>query len=119
METRSSSSLFRTYARAPLRFERGIGSSLFTPDGDVYLDFGSGVAVNSRGHAHPRLVEVLQRQAERLWHVSNLYAVPEQEILARKLRELSFDGRAFFCNIEVWFAYAASLSRPYSPVICL
>jgi acetylornithine/N-succinyldiaminopimelate aminotransferase len=98
METRSNSSLFPTYARAPLRFERGIGSYLFTPEGDAYLDFGSGVAVNTLGHAHPRLVQVLQRQAERLWHVSNLYVIPEQEILGCQLQELSFAGRAFFCN---------------------
>lgn len=98
MESRPSSFLFPTYVRAPLRFERGIGCSLFTPDGDRYLDFGSGVAVNALGHAHPRLVEVLKRQADKLWHVSNLYVVPGQETLARRLCELSFADRAFFCN---------------------
>ncbi|EIM93111.1 acetylornithine transaminase protein [Paraburkholderia hospita] len=98
MRSSASSFLFPVYSRAPLCFERGIGCSLFTPDGDLYLDFSSGVAVNALGHAHPRLVDALQRQAEKLWHVSNLYIVPEQELLARRLCELSFADRVFFCN---------------------
>lgn len=98
MESQPGSYLFPTYARSPLRFERGIGCSLFTPDGDVYLDFGSGVAVNALGHAHPRIVETLQRQAGLVWHVSNLYTIPEQEALARRLCEISFAERVFFCN---------------------
>jgi acetylornithine/N-succinyldiaminopimelate aminotransferase len=71
---------------------------LVTPDGDVYLDFGSGVAVNGLGHSHPRLVQALQRQAEKLWHVSNLYTIPAQDLLADQLCELSFADRVFFCN---------------------
>jgi acetylornithine/N-succinyldiaminopimelate aminotransferase len=98
MNSRAASYLFPTYARAPLRFECGHGCTLFTPEGDVYLDFGSGVAVNALGHAHPRLIEVLHRQVEKLWHVSNLYTVPEQERLAQQLCELSFADRVFFCN---------------------
>jgi acetylornithine/N-succinyldiaminopimelate aminotransferase len=98
MNSRAASYLFPTYARAPIRFECGHGCTLFTPEGDVYLDFGSGVAVNALGHAHPRLIEVLHRQVEKLWHVSNLYTVPEQERLAQQLCELSFADRVFFCN---------------------
>jgi acetylornithine/N-succinyldiaminopimelate aminotransferase len=98
MTYQAASHLFPSYARAPLRFERGHGCTLFTPDGDVYLDFGSGVAVNALGHSHPRLVQALQRQAEKLWHVSNLYTIPAQERLAEQLCELSFADRVFFCN---------------------
>lgn len=94
----TSSYLFPSYSRAPLQFESGHGCTLLTPEGDVYLDFGSGVAVNALGHNHPRLVHALQRQAEKLWHVSNLYTIPEQELLAQKLCELSFADRVFFCN---------------------
>jgi acetylornithine/N-succinyldiaminopimelate aminotransferase len=98
MISQVASHVFNVYSRAPLRFERGVGSFLFTPDGDAFLDFSSGIAVNSLGHAHPRLVEVLQCQAEKLWHVSNLYTVPEQERLAQQLCELSFADGVFFCN---------------------
>jgi acetylornithine/N-succinyldiaminopimelate aminotransferase len=98
MESQPGTHLFPTYARSPLCFERGVGCSLFTPDGEVYLDFGSGVAVNALGHAHPRIVETLRRQAERVWHVSNLYTIPEQEALAKRLCEVSFAERVFFCN---------------------
>ena len=65
-----------TYARAPLRFERGEGVWLITEDGERYLDFAAGIAVNSLGHAHPHLVEALKDQAEKLWHLSNLYEIP-------------------------------------------
>ncbi len=98
MTSQAASHLFPSYSRAPLRFERGHGCTLFTPDGDVYLDFGSGVAVNALGHSHPRLVQALQLQAEKLWHVSNLYTIPAQELLADQLCELSFADRVFFCN---------------------
>ncbi|MCG8357512.1 MAG: aspartate aminotransferase family protein [Kiloniellales bacterium] len=90
--------LMPTYARAELAFELGEGAYLFTADGRRYLDFGSGVAVNSLGHAHPHLVEALHEQAEKLWHCSNLYRIPEGERLARRLCEAGFAARAFFCN---------------------
>ncbi|CAB3779538.1 Acetylornithine aminotransferase [Paraburkholderia ultramafica] len=98
MTTQSASCLFPVYARTPLRFEHGHGSTLFTREGNAFLDFGSGVAVNALGHGHPRLVQVLHRQAEKLWHVSNLYTIPEQERLAEQLCGLSFADRVFFCN---------------------
>ena len=79
-----------TYARAPLAFERGEGSWLMTAEGEKYLDFGAGIAVNCLGHAHPKLVEALESQARRVWHVSNLYDIPRQQELAEKLTANTF-----------------------------
>ncbi|MEM6932667.1 MAG: aspartate aminotransferase family protein [Pseudomonadota bacterium] len=87
-----------TYARAPLEFERGEGSWLTTTDGRTYLDFGAGIAVNALGHAHPKLVEALEVQARRLWHVSNLYDIPEQKALAERLVAETFADTVFFTN---------------------
>ena len=87
-----------TYARAPISFTRGEGPWLFDEDGQRYLDFGSGVAVNALGHAHPALVEALTEQARRLWHVSNIYRIPEQEALAERLIEETFADTVFFTN---------------------
>ncbi|ODR90297.1 aspartate aminotransferase family protein [Sinorhizobium alkalisoli] len=90
--------LYDTYLRAPLRFERGEGVWLIAEDGTRYLDFAAGVAVNSLGHAHPHLIDALKAQAEKLWHVSNLYDVPGQESLARRLTAVTFADRVFFTN---------------------
>ncbi len=68
-----------TYARAKLAFERGEGVWLFTADGERYLDFGGGIAVSSVGHSHPHLVKALTDQAQKLWHTSNVYQIPEGE----------------------------------------
>ncbi len=87
-----------TYARANLSIERGEGAHVWTTDGRRLLDFGSGVAVTSLGHCHPRLVEAVREQAGRLWHCSNLYRVPGQERLAERLVAASFADMAFFCN---------------------
>lgn len=87
-----------TYNRSPLSFVRGDGAWLETEAGDKYLDFTTGIAVNSLGHGHPKLVAALQEQAEKLWHVSNLYTVPEQQALATTLTELTFAEKVFFCN---------------------
>ncbi|MCP1198613.1 aspartate aminotransferase family protein [Notoacmeibacter sp. MSK16QG-6] len=94
----SGSALFDTFARAPLSFERGEGAWVWTTDGEKYLDFASGVAVNALGHANPRLQEALSEQAAKLWHVSNLYEIPIQRELAELLCANSFADRAFFCN---------------------
>ncbi|MBP1841975.1 acetylornithine/N-succinyldiaminopimelate aminotransferase [Rhizobium petrolearium] len=94
----AEAALFDTFARAPLRFERGEGVWLVTESGERYLDFGSGVAVNSLGHAHPHLVEALKAQAEKVWHTSNLYEVPGQETLSRRLVGKSFADKVFFTN---------------------
>ncbi|KQS90345.1 MULTISPECIES: aspartate aminotransferase family protein [unclassified Rhizobium] len=90
--------LYDTYARAPLRFERGEGVWLIAEDGTRYLDFAAGVAVNSLGHAHPHLVSALKEQAEKVWHLSNLYEVPGQESLGRRLTDATFADKVFFTN---------------------
>lgn len=90
--------LYETYLRAPLRFERGEGVWLIAEDGSRYLDFAAGVAVNSLGHAHPHLVEGLKSQADKVWHLSNLYEVPGQETLGKRLTEATFADKVFFTN---------------------
>ena len=97
-EPRSDSALFTTYARAPLAFERGEGAWLYTAGGERYLDFMGGIAVNVLGHAHPHLVEALTAQAGRLWHVSNIFEIPGQQELGRRLVEATFADRVFFAN---------------------
>ncbi len=87
-----------TYNRAPIAVSEGQGSWLTAQDGRQYLDLGAGIAVNALGHAHPALVAALERQARRLWHVSNLYRIPEQEALAERLVELTFADTVFFTN---------------------
>ena len=77
-----TTSLYQTYARYDIAFERGEGVYLYDSDGRRYLDFASGIAVNALGHAHPKMVDALKVQAEKLWHVSNLYQIPEQERVA-------------------------------------
>ena len=95
---KSQDAVMGTYGRQDVVFARGEGSWLYTTSGDKYLDFGSGVAVNALGHAHPRLVAALTAQAQSLWHTSNLYRVAGQETLAGRLTELTFADRVFFCN---------------------
>ena len=92
------SALFPTYNRADVAFVRGEGSYLFAEDGKRYLDLGAGIAVNAFGHANPRLNAALTEQAGKLWHVSNLYRVPGQESLSRKLTEATFADAVFFTN---------------------
>ena len=87
-----------TYARSDLSFARGEGAYLFTVAGERYLDFASGVAVTALGHAHPHLVRTLSEQAKKLWHVSNLHRIPEQERLAERLCAATFADMAFFAN---------------------
>ncbi len=96
--TTVTSHLMATFARVNLAFERGEGVWLVATDGERYLDFTSGVAVNALGHAHPRLVAALTEQAKKVWHVSNLYEIPEGERVARLLCEASFADVVFFCN---------------------
>ncbi|MGO9543849.1 MAG: aspartate aminotransferase family protein [Rhodomicrobium sp.] len=92
------SAVLGTYARANVEFERGEGAYLFTADGERYLDFAAGVAVNALGHAHPHLVAALTAQAQKLWHTSNLYRVTEQERLAARLTQATFADKVFFAN---------------------
>ena len=93
-----SDHIMGVYARAPLAFERGLGSRLYTTAGEDYLDCMAGIAVNALGHANPVLVEALKAQAEKLWHVSNIFKIPGQEQLAGRLTEASFADVVFFTN---------------------
>ena len=86
------------YGDPPFAVERGEGMWLWDTDGTRYLDFGAGIAVNALGHAHPRLVQALYEQAQRLWHCSNLYHIPGQTRVATKLIAHSFAEHVFFCN---------------------
>ncbi|HET7085801.1 MAG TPA: aspartate aminotransferase family protein [Rhizomicrobium sp.] len=90
--------LLPTYNRTDVAFVRGEGSYLFAEDGKRYLDFGAGIAVNAFGHANPRLVAALTNQANKLWHTSNLYRVPGQESLSKKLVANTFADTCFFVN---------------------
>ncbi len=90
--------LMGVYNRAPLAFDRGRGVRLYTDDGVEYLDCMAGIATCGLGHAHPRLVEAVKRQAEKLWHVSNVFRIKEQEALAKRLTDASFADVAFFTN---------------------
>ena len=87
-----------SYARLDIAFERGEGPYLYAADGRRFLDFGAGIAVTVAGHCHPHLVDALTRQAQRLWHTSNLYRIPEQTRLAERLTAASFADTVFFCN---------------------
>jgi acetylornithine/N-succinyldiaminopimelate aminotransferase len=96
--TAHPSALLPTFARLDVGFERGEGAWLFDTRGERYLDFGAGIAVNALGHAHPHLVAALKAQAEKLWHTSNLYQIPEGERLAQRLVDASFADTVFFTN---------------------
>lgn len=93
-----SPSIMTTYGRIDIAFTHGKGSFLFSEDGNRFLDYASGIAVNAFGHCHPKLVEALIEQANKLWHTSNLYRIPEQEVVAEKLVANSCAERVFFCN---------------------
>lgn len=93
-----TSALYPTYARADVAFTRGEGAWLFAENGDRYLDFASGVAVLSLGHDHPHLVATLKAAAEKPWHVSNLFRIPEAERLAERLVAATFAETVFFVN---------------------
>ncbi|MCL6283420.1 aspartate aminotransferase family protein [Ruegeria sp. 2012CJ41-6] len=91
-------SVLPTYNRAPLEFVKGEGAWLIEADGRRFLDLGAGIAVNALGHAHPALVMALTGQAQNLWHVSNLYQIPQQQALADKLVDATFADTVFFTN---------------------
>jgi acetylornithine/N-succinyldiaminopimelate aminotransferase len=121
MTDSATSHLLPVFARADLAFDRGEGAWLISTDGERYLDFTSGVAVNALGHAHPHLVQALQAQATRLWHMSNLFKSPDGERLAARLCEQSFADFVFFansgaeameCAIKVTRKYHAAKGHP-------
>ena len=93
-----SSSIMNTYNRYPVSFKEGNGAWLTSTEGKKFLDFSSGIAVNILGHNHKEINKTFSDQANKIWHVSNLYNIPEQELLAKKLCDLSFADKVFFCN---------------------
>ncbi len=116
-----NSPLLPTYARADISFEKGEGPWLVARDGERYLDFGAGIAVNALGHAHPHLVKALTEQAAKVWHTSNLYQIPEGERLAQRLVDHTFADVVFFSNsgaeaneaaIKIARKYHAASGRP-------
>src|SRR6202795_5020579 len=121
MSSAQTSHVLPTYARVDLGFERGEGAWLTATNGERYLDFTCGVAVNALGHAHPHLVAALQEQATKLWHMSNLFKSPDGERLAARLCEQSFADFVFFansgaeameCAIKVTRKYHAAKGHP-------
>ena len=107
-------SVLPTYNRAPLAFVTGHGSWLTSTDGTRYLDLGAGIAVNVLGHTHPALVAAVTEQAAKLWHVSNLYRIPEQERLADMLVDQTFADTVFFTNSGTEAAeLAIKMARKY------
>lgn len=92
------SALYGTYARSDLAFERGEGVRLFAQDGTAYLDFHAGIAVNALGYGDPHLVATMKAAAEKVWHTSNVFSIPEQERLAERLVAHTFADAVFFTN---------------------
>ena len=113
--------LANNYNRKKISFKKGIGSYLVATNGKKYLDFCSGIAVNSLGHANPRLVKALYKQAKKVWHVSNAFTIPEGEMLAKKLVKKTFADSVIFQNsgteatevaIKVARRYFYSIGKP-------
>ena len=90
--------LVKNYNRKKLSFKKGKGSYLFSTNGIKYLDFIQGIAVNSLGHSHPKLVKTINSQSKKLWHVSNAFTIPEGEQLAKKLAKKTFADYVLFQN---------------------
>jgi len=121
--------LAKNYSRKKLSFEKGKGSFLYTSDGEKYLDFVQGIAVNSLGHSHPKLIKAINNQAKKLWHVSNAFIIPEGEILAKKIAKKTFANYVMFQNsgaeateasIKVARRYFYSIGKPEkNRIICI
>tara|TARA_B100001057_G_scaffold275963_1_gene276221 strand:- start:3130 stop:4296 length:1167 start_codon:yes stop_codon:yes gene_type:complete len=121
--------LVRNYNRKKLSFTKGKGSFLYSTNGSKYLDFVQGIAVNSLGHTHPKLVETINRQSKKLWHVSNSFIIPEGEELAQKLVKKTFADFVMFQNsgaeateaaIKVARRYFYSIGKPQkNRIICI
>ena len=117
------------YKRRNISFLKGKGSYLFSTDGKKYLDFLSGIAVNTLGHSNPRLIKALNLQAKKVWHVSNSFQIPEGEILAKKLAKRTFAEKVIFVNsgaeanetaIKVARRYFYSLGKPEkNRILCI
>jgi len=121
--------LVKNYNRKKLSFKKGKGSYLYGADGRKYLDFVQGIAVNSLGHAHPKLVKAINKQSKKLWHVSNAFTIPEGETLAKKLVKKTFADYVMFQNsgaeateasIKVARRYFYSIGKPQrNRIICI
>jgi len=121
--------LAKNYNRKKISFVKGKGSFLYTKNGNKYLDFVQGIAVNSLGHAHPQLVKAINQQSKKLWHVSNAFVIPEGEELAKKLVEKTFADYIMFQNsgaeateaaIKVARRYFFSIGKPNkNRIICI
>ena len=121
--------LVKNYNRKKISFKRGKGSYLYSSNGTKYLDFVQGIAVNSLGHAHPKLVKTINKQSKKLWHVSNAFIIPEGEILAKKLVKKTFADYVMFQNsgaeateaaIKVARRYFYSKGKPEkNRIICI
>ncbi len=117
------------YKRRNLSFKKGKGSYLFSTDGKKYLDFLSGIAVNTLGHSNPRLIKALNLQAKKVWHVSNSFQIPEGEILAKKLAKKTFAEKVIFVNsgaeaneaaIKIARRYFYSIGKPHkNRILCI
>ena len=90
--------LAKNYNRKKISFLKGKGSFLYSTNGSKYLDFVQGIAVNSLGHAHPKLVKAIYQQSKKLWHVSNAFIIPEGEKLAEKICKKTFADYVMFSN---------------------
>ena len=121
--------LVKNYNRKKISFKKGKGSYLYATDGRKYLDFVQGIAVNSLGHAHPKLVKAINNQSKKLWHVSNAFTIPEGETLAKKLVKKTFADYVMFQNsgaeateasIKVARRYFYSIGKPQkNRIICI
>ena len=90
--------LVKNYNRKKISFIKGKGSYLYSTDNIKYLDFVQGIAVNSLGHSHPKLVKAINKQSKKLWHVSNAFIIPEGEELAKKIAKKTFADYVMFQN---------------------
>ena len=90
--------LAKNYNRKKISFLKGKGSFLYTTNGSKYLDFVQGIAVNSLGHASPKLIKTINKQSKKLWHVSNAFIIPEGEELAKKIAKKTFADFVIFQN---------------------
>jgi Ornithine/acetylornithine aminotransferase len=98
MNTIKETYVMETYGTKTLEFVKGKGCFLYNNRNEKYLDFASGIAVNSLGHCHPRLIKALNKQSKQLWHISNLYTIPKQEMFAKYLCKKTFADKVFFTN---------------------
>ena len=98
IKQREEALLCRTYGRYPIAVQKGKGCRLWDFDGKEYVDLLAGIAVNALGHSNEELAQVMERQARKLQHVSNLFYQEEQLDLAERLLATSHCGKAFFCN---------------------